>query len=228
MNAAPPATWRADTTAPSSDVDEFSAGRLFHALARRWKLIAFLTLLGLLAGLILPMLTLARHEATTRVLIDPRGLEVVQNSAQPKAAGAEESVSVLESEARIMTSDLVLRRVIEDKGLLADPEISGELRGPLSFIGDLRASAGRVIRRLFGRTERSSDPMLDALETLRAAVNAERQPRSFIIDLEVRLTDPVKAANVANWIAEEYVSSRFGARATATEKAADSLTDRLD
>ncbi|MEL6873426.1 MAG: GumC family protein, partial [Pseudomonadota bacterium] len=66
------------------------------------------------------------------------------------------------------------------------------------------------------------------LETLRAAVNAERQPRSFIIDLEVRLTDPVKAANVANWIAEEYVSSRFGARATATEKAADSLTDRLD
>ncbi|MEL6299124.1 MAG: exopolysaccharide transport family protein [Pseudomonadota bacterium] len=232
MQAVPATSWRNETVRPAvsraADTDEFDAGTLLRALARRWKWIAALALLGLALGIILPMLFLARHEATTRVLIDPRGLQVLERSAQPQAAGAEESLSVLESEARIMTSDLVLRRVIEKNNLLDDPEFNGSLRGPLSFIGDLRAGAGRAVRRFFGRPERESDDTLTALSNLRAAVNAERQPRSFVIDVVARLTDPQKAANVANWVAQEYVDSRFGARASATEKVAGSLTDRLD
>lgn len=192
-----------------------------------WKVALWALLLPLLAGALFVAWPKS-YQASTRLLVDPRGLSLVERDVTPRTEGTDQFVSVVESELRIVTSDNVLKAVIDKLNLTSDPEFNGSERyfwSPATdYIDRLRTS----MRSATGIDHPEAPAELSALRILSSAVKIEREPQSFIIDLSVRTNDPEKSVSIANSIAEEYLKSRFSARSEATERVSATITGRLD
>jgi polysaccharide biosynthesis transport protein len=183
--------------------------------------------MGLAAGLIMSLMAelmlSPRYRAVSQILIGPVDLRVVEKQLVPGSQSSDANVLQVESETRILTSDRVLRRVVESQHLTDDPEF--QARGV--------SSLGRLISRL--RTAiglpsdvlKTGDAELAALRQLQRAVNAKRTERTYVVDLIVDTSDPDKSARIANAIAAAYVSEQSAARTEAARRATDSLDLRL-
>jgi len=196
-------------------------GELFAVLWRRRPWIG----LGILAGLIGAVLFLAlatpRYTAVAQLLIDPNDLRVVDNAVTTNNTPAEANTAYVESQARVLTSDNVLRRVIVAQGLDRDPEFVRPA-SVLSLVRD--AIYGQI-----GITPPvpQSEPQIIALQTLAPLVVARRQERSYVVDLLVTTRGAEKSAMIANAIVQAYLDDQAGARTTAARRATDALSGRL-
>lgn len=203
--------------------------RTLTAAARRHlpTIVLWALLLPLLAGAL--YLAWPKHyEATTRLLVDPRGLSIVERDVTPRSESTDQLVSVVESELRIVTSDTVLNAVAEKLNLAQDPEFNGSERYFWSPLTDIADSLRSQVRKALGIAEPNANSDLTPLRNLRNAVRIERNPQSFVIDLSVRSNDGEKSARIANAIVEEYFDTRFSARSAATERASQAIAGRLD
>src|SRR5689334_3350384 len=81
-----------------------------------WRRRGLLLLCGLLAALVAAAMLLSMSRtftSTAQILIDPRGLKVLDKEIVPQAREPDLSISVIESEMRFIGSELVLQRVID-------------------------------------------------------------------------------------------------------------------
>ena len=184
--------------------------------------------LGLAAGLLMSLLaelTLSpRYRAVSQIMIGPADLRVVEKQLVPGAQSSDANVIQVESETRVLTSDKVLRRVVESEHLADDPEFQSRgasLSGKL--ISRLRSVVG-----LAPEAPKNSDNDLAALRQLQRDVTAKRSERTYVVDLIVDTSDPDKSARIANAIAGAYTSEQSAARTEAARRATDSLSLRLN
>src|ERR1700720_3207155 len=63
-----------------------------------------------------------KYTATTQILIDPMDLRAAQSDISPAIQQSDAAVLQVESQARVIASDNVLRRVVDSEGLDHDPE----------------------------------------------------------------------------------------------------------
>lgn len=186
--------------------------------------IALNTLLAALALGALALVLPRFYETSARILIDPRGLQIVDKDVSPRGASSEQSISIVESEMRVLYSDNVLRGVVERANLAQDPEFNGELMTISRALTRFRDS----VRSLAGRSDPAPPPELEALRYLQRGIRVRREPQSYVIDLSVTTRDPGKSERIANLIAQEYVQTRFQALAGATKRASDTMEGRLE
>src|SRR2546423_3431506 len=97
-------------------------GEIFAVLWRRRIWIALGTLAGLIAGATFLATVTPRYTAVAQLLIDPNDLRVVDNAVTSSSAPSDASTAHVESQVRVLTSDNVLRKVVETKGLEKDQE----------------------------------------------------------------------------------------------------------
>jgi uncharacterized protein involved in exopolysaccharide biosynthesis len=155
-----------------------------------------------------------RYTATSEILIDPRGLQVVQNDITPRSQNNELSIAVVESQIRVVASEATLREVIRRLQLDRDPEFVEP--GMLGRLADLVS------------TRTAGDPAeLRALRALIRRTDARRALRSFVIEVNAESSDPVKAAAIADTIASVYLETEVAARAETARRAAAAVTGRL-
>lgn len=190
-----------------------------RTLRSRWKLVLCPVLVLGAAALAWLLLVPPQFAASTQILIDPRGLQVVKDGVNPPDQANDASLLLVDSQMRVLTSDDVLKRVVQAFDLEHDPEFSG----PQSLIDVVRAR----LSALFGRTDPETDPKLSALRTLRDRTGARRMERSFVIELGVTTKDREKSARLAQAVAETYLAAEAEARAQATRKAGAALSSRL-
>ncbi len=186
-------------------------------LKRRAWLIVLCTVLGTGIAAVLAITTHNRYSATTQLLIDPRDLRVLQNEVAPGQFTSEATVAYLESQARLIGSDSIRRRVIERLNLAGDPDFGGAGQGLLSRLG---LGDGRPVR-----SER--DPVLEALAAMDKQVFIRRNERTFVIDVTVLTGDGEKSARVANALVDAYLEDQTRSRSEAAQRASDSLGSRL-
>jgi succinoglycan biosynthesis transport protein ExoP len=191
-------------------------------IARRWILIALLGLAGAGAAYAASRIIAPRFMATAQIFIDPRGLQVFDNELTPRQQDSNTAINFVESQARIVTSQSVLARVVDGERLSEDPEFNGQ--GGASWAASLLDKLGM---------RRSGEESLQARERL--ALNAmydrvivRRPERTFVIEVTVRAGDPEKAARLANAVAHAYIDSQTEARAETARRATLGLTNRLD
>lgn len=155
-------------------------------------------------GLAALFVLLAPHKytATTQILIDPTDLRAVQNDIAPTIPQSDAAVLQVESQARVIASDNVLRRVVATEGLDHDPEF---MRGALA--------------QQYGA--------LAALNELQKHVQVKRSERTYVVDVSVTSEDPAKAARIANAIAQTYLTEQTEVRSNAARQISQSLTGRL-
>jgi uncharacterized protein involved in exopolysaccharide biosynthesis/Mrp family chromosome partitioning ATPase len=161
-----------------------------------------------------------RYTATAQLYVDPRELQLVDRELTPRAQDISGLSMVVESQARLITSNSVLLPVIKNTHLDKDPEFGGDARGALaSLLG------------LFGlelRYNAEAKPDLTpALDALNRHITIRKTERSFVVDVEIWSIDRDKAAMLANAIAGAYLAESRNSQARAARRATNDLSSRL-
>lgn len=212
----PPAT----NAAPAA---EFAYGA--SPLGFLWRgraLIAASITVAVVAALLFSLVATHRYRAVAQLLISPIDLRVVDKALQQATQTADANVIQVESETRVLTSDKVLQRVVQNEKLAADPEFSGGRSLLSGVIPRLRAAVG-----LGNPPAPKGDEELGALRSLQRAVVARRTERTYVVDLMVDTTSPVKSARIANAIATAYLEEQSASRTDAARRVTESLSARL-
>lgn len=209
-----------DRKAPARDSAGFSVLELTRLLWRQRIAIAMAALICACAAVAIGKSLTSKYTATAQLYVDPRELQLVDRELTPRTQDLSGLAMVVESQARLITSNSVLLRVIQNTNLDKDPEFGGESRGlPATVLG------------LFGlELHSAAEAKLDqtaALDVLNRHVTVKKTDRSFIVDVEVWSHEPAKAAMLANAISGAYLAESKTSQATAARRATNDLSGRL-
>jgi uncharacterized protein involved in exopolysaccharide biosynthesis/Mrp family chromosome partitioning ATPase len=163
-----------------------------------------------------------KYTATAQLYVDPRELQLVDRELTPRAQDTSGLAMVVESQARLITSNNVLLQVIHDTSLDTDPEFGGS--GSKGIFASLLGLFGIEFR---PTAEQQKLVQMAALEALNRHINVKKTDRTFIVDIDVWSFDPAKAAMLANAISKAYLAESKQSQATAARRATSDLSGRL-
>ena len=216
-----------DRAPPESPQQRSQAGfnvlELVNLLWRRKIAIAAAALLGATLAVTVGKSVTPRYTATAQLYVDPRELQLVDRELTPRAQDVSGMSMVVESQARLITSNSVLLQVIQQAGLDKDPEFGG---------GDSKSLMSSLLG-LIGLQPRApsaaetKEVQLAALEALNRHITIRKTEKSFIVDIEVWSTDPAKAAMLANTLTSAYLAESRNSQASAARRATSDLSGRL-
>ena len=200
----------------------FDLFALFSVLWQRKGTIIVTALIAACAAVIVGKSLTPKYTATAELYVDPRELQLVDRELTPRAQDVSGLSMVVESQARLITSNSVLLQVIQSTDLEKDPEFggSGESKGA---IASLFAMFGLELHQI----EQPKSDHIAALDALSRHITIRKTERSFVVDVEVWSRDPAKAAMLANTIANTYLAESKNTQATAARRATTELSGRL-
>jgi uncharacterized protein involved in exopolysaccharide biosynthesis len=145
----------------------------------------------------------------------------VDRELTPRSQDVSGLAMVVESQARLITSNNVLLQVIQSTHLDQDPEFGGASKGlAASLLGLFGIQAPTAEENKLGQ--------MSALEALNRHISVKKTDRSFIVDIDVWSHEPAKAAMLANALAQAYLTESKTSRATAARRATTDLSGRLN
>jgi len=205
---------------PTRASSAFSILQLTQLLWRRKTAIAMAGLICACAAVGIGKSLTPKYQATAQLYVDPRELQLVDRELTPRSQDTSGLAMVVESQARLITSNSVLLQVIHAAHLDTDPEFGGGSNGIMA-----------ALLGLFGSERRpASEPNLAqmaALEALSRHINVKKTDRTFIVDIDVWSYDPAKAAMLANATSNAYLTESKNSQATAARRATSDLSGRL-
>ena len=181
---------------------DFDLGRFGSVLWEGKGTILLSVAVALLLAVAFVLLAPRKYTATTQILMDPMDLRAAQTDVSTTIPQSDAAVLQVESQARVIGSDNILRRVVESEGLDHDPEFES------------------------GAKSQEQIP-LTALNNLRKHVDIKRPERTYVIEVSVTSEDPAKAARIANAIAQTYLTEQTEVRSNAARQVSQSLSGRL-
>ncbi|MCK1650297.1 hypothetical protein IVA88_02460 [Bradyrhizobium sp. 149] len=202
----------------------FNVLELVNLLWRRKIAIAAAALLGATLAVAVGKSLTPRYTATAQLYVDPRELQLVDRELTPRAQDVSGMSMVVESQARLITSNSVLLQVIQQADLVKDPEFGGGGDGKSlmsSLLGLIGLQPGAP-----SATEKK-EVQLAALEALNRHITIRKTEKSFIVDIEVWSIDPAKAAMLANTLTSAYLAESRNSQASAARRATNDLSGRL-
>lgn len=205
---------------PDVDPGEADLAEIGAALRRRLALIALTTLLAL--GLALAYLAVAKPKfvATASILIDARQRVPIGADGLPPPSAPD--LTLIDSQIKVITSESVLRRVVQSERLDRDPEFAPTAPG-------LRTRLMAMIG-LGAKPTAPGDLDLTtrAIQALGEAVAVRRSERTYVLDIDVTTQSADKSARLSNALAKAYLDDLQAARDNAAKAASDQLRGRLD
>lgn len=195
----------------------------FDALWRHKFAILLAGLLGAAAAFFGSELLTPRYTASAQLLVDPRDLRVLDKQVTPSSVASDSGISIVESQVQVLTSDNVLRRVVERLDLADDPEFNGRRRTPLA------AALGWLTSKFkLDKPESHNDAVSVALATLAKQVWVKRPERTFIIDVTVYSSEKEKSVRIADAIIKAYLEDQQQYRSEANQNTAQAIDAGLD
>ncbi len=223
----------------------FSVERAFTAVRRRLHIVAMVT--GLAVGLTGAAMWLLpnRYDASSLVQIDPRKKTI--SNMESVLSELKADAATVESEVEIIRSRGILLKVIEILGLRKDPEFA-KPAGFQPFIENLQLGRNLLSRpvapeksellridkdpiaRLVGTTEPGKfEPERDEVAVAFAErLKVTRVRTTLLIEIRFSSGDPVKAAKIANTIAEVYLADQLDGKKKASGFATGMLERKLE
>lgn len=185
-------------------------------LRRQYVVILAVTLLSLALALVYVINAPARYTATATLIIDTRKNQLFQQQSVvgdiPIDSGA------VESQVEILKSETIALSVIRDLRLMDDPEFIGSGGGLVGALTGWVQSAGP-------RSE--FDLVRRAAETFSSQLTVRRVGLTYIMEIGFRSLSPDRAAQIANAVADAYVTDQLEAKYQATRRASAWLQDRI-
>lgn len=200
----------------------FSVFDLIQLLWQRKVAIASAALICACAAIAIGKSLTPKYTASAQLYVDPRELQLVDRELTPRAQDISGLAMVVESQARVITSNNVLLQVIRDTHLEKDPEFGGS--DGRSLLGSLLGLFGVELR---PSAEQQKQIQMGALEALNRHINVKKTDRTFIVDIDVWSYEPAKAAMLANAISKAYLAESKQSQAAAARRATTDLSGRL-
>ncbi len=215
MRSKPDAAPKPALTTPGLNVLQ-----LAQLLWRRKTAIAFAALIGACAAVAIGKSLTPKYLASAQLYVDPRELQLVDRELTPRSQDISGLAMVVESQARLITSNSVLIQVIQDTHLDKDPE----------FGAGANSLSAKLLRLLGLQLRQAATSPLDrttALDALNRHINVKKTDRTFIVDIDVWSYDAAKAAMLANAISHAYLAETRNSQSTAARRATTDLSGRL-
>lgn len=177
------------------------------------------------------------YSATATVAIDQRTEDVVDTHAV--LSGLPADSAAVDTEVKVIQSRSLLRAVVAKLGLQNDPELNTP--APLHLAQRLARSIANLWSGVMGLFQPAVHPAASRLskpaagrstnmsvqdrivDHLLGQLDVDREGLTFAIDITYSDANPVKAAQIANAIASEYLEQQREAKAQASERASDWL-----
>jgi polysaccharide biosynthesis transport protein len=223
MNGYTPAgDWQRNVVrVPVPEPKTFSLQQLPGIILRRWWLVCGIGLLASLVGMAILFSITPRYDAEALILIDPKTPDSIGPGTNFGAAVMVDTAKIA-SIATVIQSNELLERVVMSEKLYDDPEFG-------TFEPGL---AARVLS-LFPFYPSASKPAdqndrIDvAVARLQKATSVTRESFTYIVSVQVRSRNPVKAAQLAQAVSEAYLNDRLQAKYEAARHGAAWLAERL-
>jgi succinoglycan biosynthesis transport protein ExoP len=190
-------------------------------LRRRWEIVGLITGAFTLVALIFVLSSTTQYTATSTVLVDPRRANVV-DTTQTVLSNFGTDDATIESQALLIKSVAILRRVAERMKLGADEEF---VRPP-TLLGSIKG----LFRSSSSRPAMSPEEIaiIRAIDSLQQRLKVIRQGTTFLVDINVNSESPTKAAEIANAIADAYFEEQVRSKYEATRIAAGWLSGQIE
>jgi succinoglycan biosynthesis transport protein ExoP len=190
-------------------------------------------LFALIAGfivillLVIALLLEKRYTAEVQILVESR--EQVLSDIQDVLTNLGTTNEELNSQAEIIKSDSLTRKVMSQLGLYEDPEFNQLLQEP-SFFSQAISTIKQLIVSMFSS---SSGPLTE--EQVRRAAELVFQDQlevaiikdTHIISIQFTSDDPQKTARITDKIANEYVNAQLDARYETARRATEWLGAKI-
>ncbi len=155
------------------------------------------------------------------MIIDTRGIQFSPKQQLPDYNSAD-TTGMVESQVELLQSENVSLAVIQRFHLANDPEFSGRRFG---FFGGLIDS----VSNMFGHDAPKSDyeRTRQAAAVFAKRLTVRRIGLSYIIEISFQSLDPQRAADIANAVADKYITDQLEGKFEAARRAGVWLQDRL-
>lgn len=201
--------------------DLIDLGRLLSALLGRVRMILGVGLLACIAAIAFVLLVTPQFAGQSQVLLESRDSVYTRTLGQGDAQPGLFDEQAVQSQVQIVTSREVAREAIRRLGLVGHPDFD-PLAGPLDPVSRIRAMLGLASGAFDGREE---DRIFDAYYT---ALTVYPVPRSRVVAIEFRASDPELAARAANTIAEIYLEQLEAAKGELARAASNWLGANIE
>jgi succinoglycan biosynthesis transport protein ExoP len=204
----------------NSDSGTVSLLHIRDFLARQWRLIAIITALATILGLVYIATSPTKYTAQADMIIDTKRVTWTQTEMASENRMVEDAS--VESEIETTKSEKVAISVINRLHLTSDPEFVGSGRGLSRRIFALFHAGGNSM------PEPSSDELTrQALGVFKDNLRVIRLGRSYIEQILYTSTDREKAATIANAVSDAYIDDQLQAKYEATRRATVWLQQRI-
>ncbi|SFD95446.1 polysaccharide biosynthesis tyrosine autokinase [Salipiger profundus] len=213
-----------------SDEDLIDVGNLL-AVIWRGKFLIFLSIFIslLIGGIYAYRIAIPLYSATSVVMLNNREEQIVD--LQGVVGGLGSDTTVVNTEVEVLRSRLLLGDVVDQLGLVDDPEFNGFLQ-PISTFEVLKSSLKKVL----GISETIppiSKEILEqryrdaAINGLLEVLTVTNVPQSLVFRVSVVTSDPVKSSQIADEIVEQYILNQVKTKFESTEQATSWLSGRV-
>ncbi len=184
--------------------DDRNVRSLYSILRRRWRQVLAVTALTLGAGGAYLAMTERSYTASTLVLLDPRSQagEQKEHANRPAGSDSQGDVTLVESQALVVTSESVLNRTVAALKLADMPEFGGTAEDPA-----LRAAAAR--------------------DALAGKIDASRADGTYVLRISATSANRELAAPLANAVAAAYTADQTETARAGSRQAREALETRL-
>ncbi|MGE4350920.1 MAG: GumC family protein [Bdellovibrionales bacterium] len=192
-------------------------------LRRRIQIVARTVALCAALGLIVSLVLTPQYRGEVILLLDQRQAKLL-DMGNGLAAMPTDS-SALRSEIDIITSRAVIDRVIQKLGLDHDPEFNRQARAWKKWLNPVNWFKKDEPVDTKAQTEREQTATAKAIQKKLTVTN---DGRSLSLYLSFDSSDPEKAAQIANTVADEYLVDQLEAKYEVTARANKWLSERLN
>lgn len=202
----------------SDAIVDLAAARRF--LGRRWRLIAGIALLCVVASALVLSLIPKTYTATAILIVDPRTQKVTQSDAVLGGIGSD--AAAVESQVEILESSTLAKRVVAELGL----DRGGELTEPSAI-----ERATESLRGLFGLAQRepsAAEQRERVLQRFSERLRVRRRGLTYVLEIAYSSGSAETAARVGNALADAYLADQKRQKLEAARSASGLLGARLD
>jgi len=183
---------------------ELSLGQLIEIFRRRWRLVALITTVVLVAVIAVTFLLTPRYEATAQIKLDPLQRQAIDLDKASQPSSPQSDQARIDSEVQVLQSRNIAHAVADQLGLAHDPEFNKK---------DVPVQGKQV-------PEAVVDEILNSL-----TVKAETG--TYIIDIGFSSKEANKAAAIANAFVDNYQQDSVNRRTQMAARQTETLDKRL-
>ena len=208
---------------PGHPADENSIGDslnfVWGVLRRQYLLIVFATSFCLVLGAIFLIVVPPTYTAHVQILLETPKTPFVQQ--QSLVTESPVDVTLIETQLQVLRSRTIITSVIEQLKLDRD------LRGSARFSLFRRIGSWLSGKELNDAQNESDQPSEEMVEAFQDRLSASRVNISNVIDISFSWSNPTRAAEIANTIANTYIADQLNAKFEANKTATLWLQERL-